>query len=458
MKHKSYTFLAILASLGLPAIALGQTLRQPGLVRQATTDTSYYLEDEPSPSDVPQPVVTGQIGCDVGDCTSCGGSCGGTCGGWRLFPRAECCEPWTLFPELPGGFTVTGWLDVGATANSDNTASRYNGPLAFNDRRELQVNQLYAILERQADTGGCGWDWGARVDVLFGTDYIFNQMRGWETRDDGTNKWNNHTYYGLVTPQAYGEIAYNRLSMKIGRFYTIMGYENTQAVNNFFYSHAYTLMYGEPFMHTGGLLTFDGDAFTVYGGLVNGWDRFDDLSDNLSFLGGVTYTPSHQAYSLTASVISGQENTGVVGIYTPRTAYSLVFDWHINDRLEYVFQHDLGWQEDVGGAGVNAEWYGINQYLYYTLNECWKFGARLEWFRDDDGFRVVGGRATNPYAGGSNGDFYALTVGANWIPSLNVIVRPEIRWDKFNGNGTLPFDDNTSDDQLTAAVDVILRF
>ncbi len=462
MKHTTYFALAALACLCVSQPASGQTLKQPASVRPVATDTTYYyLEDEPSPSDVQQPVVEGSEEFDVlGECTSCGGvgGCDDCGGGWRLFPHAECCEPWTLLPPLPGGFTLTGWLDVGATANADSPASRFNGPLAFNDQNEFQVNQLYAVLERQANTGGSGWDWGARVDVLFGTDYVFNQMTGWETFPNGANRWNAGPDYGLVTPQAYGEVAYNRLSMKVGRFYTIIGYENTRAVTNFFYSHSYTLMYGEPFMHTGGLLTFEGDVWTLYGGLVNGWDQFDGLSDNLAFLAGATYAPCHGAYTISGSIISGEEGVDLGGPYTPRTMYSLVFDWHVTDRVEYVLQHDLGWQEAVfAGGQQDAEWYGINQYLYYTLNDCWRFGARLEWFRDDDGFRVTGSRTGNPFGGGLAGNYYAATLGANWIPSLNVIVRPEVRWDWFDGNG-LPYDDGTSDDQFTAAVDVILRF
>ena len=70
-----------------------------------------------------------------------------------------------------------------------------------------------------------------------------------------------------------------------------------------------------------------------------------------------------------------------------RLMYSVVFNWNITDRWEYVIQHDLGW-DDFDGANPDNEWYGINQYLFYQLNRCWRFGARFEWFRDDDGSRL----------------------------------------------------------------------
>ena len=464
MKRTSYLFLALFVGIVIAGTAWGQTLRQPNSLRPAVSDYSYYLEDdEPSPSDVPrpsQPLVTAD-GCGVAGCSDCGGSCGGRCRTWGVydfFPNSDCCEKWRLFPELPYCFTLQGWVDAGATANEWSTPSRYNGPLAFNDRRELQMNQLYLVLDRPVQMDGYGWDWGARVDLMYGTDYIFNQQLGWETRTNGAPKWNGYTLYGLAMPQAYVEVARNQLSLKLGRFYTIMGYENPMAPANFFYSHAYTFVYGEPFTHTGGLFTWRySDQLDLYGGLVNSWDQFDGQSDRLNVLAGFAYRPCHGAYWFNGSIILGPTHIGG-GVYRNTTFYSLVFGLQLTDRLEYVLQHDLGWTRDQLGPGQDAEWYGVNQYLLYSLNECWKFGARFEWFRDDDGVRVAGVRATNPYAGGSAGNFYDLAVGLNWIPSPNVLVRPEIRWDKFDGVGALPFNDGASDHQLSAALDVILHF
>jgi hypothetical protein len=112
---------------------------------------------------------------------------------------------------------------------------------------------------------------------------------------------------------------------------------------------------------------------------------------------------------------------------------------------------------------MSAEWYGINQYLFYTINDCWKAGARFEWFRDDDGARVGAVRPGNPLAaGGFAGNFYDIALGLNWSPHANIMVRPEVRWDWYDGdilagsNG--PFDtDNPpgDDDQMLAAIDVI---
>jgi hypothetical protein len=373
------------------------------------------------------------------------------------------------------GWHVYGFVNGGYFTNTRNTASRYNGPVTFADRSDGQLNQLYAIAEKNIDTGGCGWDFGGRLDLLYGSDWIYNTEVGWET-DPTTGAlldgWNSSPYYGLVTTQAYGEVGYNDLSVKVGRFYTVIGYEVVPATGNFFATHAYTMQYGEPFSHTGALATWKAnDNWTLIGGLVNGWDRFDGVSDRIAGIGGAIYTPDHGKYTITLTGISGTEPGFASGLQTTRNLYSFVFSYNVTDNWTYVFQHDNGWQQDSIAAGTDAEWYGINQYLFYTINDCWKAGVRAEWFRDDDGVRVAGVRPGNlatgdagnattgalvgATPGGYAGNFYEISLGLNWTPHANLIVRPEVRYDWFEGAGT-PFGDNTASSQWVYGLDAIV--
>ncbi len=48
-------------------------------------------------------------------------------------------------------------------------------------------------------------------------------------------------------------------------------------------------------------------------------------------------------------------------------------------------------------------------------------------------------------------------LGANWSRSANFLLRPEMRWDWFEGVGT-PYDDGTQTEQLTFAIDAIWNF
>ena len=83
------------------------------------------------------------------------------------------------------GINIYGWLDAGITGNADSPASRYNGTLAPNDRNEFQFNQSYLVIEKTLNTDH-GWDIGGRIDLLYGTDYIYCESLGFETNPDGS--------------------------------------------------------------------------------------------------------------------------------------------------------------------------------------------------------------------------------------------------------------------------------
>jgi hypothetical protein len=385
--------------------------------------------------------VAPDCGCDTGGIPVCN-----RCGN----------QPWRLFPLLSCGIALDGWIAAGATATADNPGDRYNGPLSFNDRNEVQLNQLYVTIGRATDPCQC-FSVGGRVDLLFGTDYIFTQAIGLETRRDGSRKWNGHDQYGLAMPQLYIEFAYSNLSVKVGHFYTIIGNESVAAPDNFFFSHSYTMQYGEPFTHTGVLANYAvSDRFNVLAGIHGGWDTFDPIRQRAGFLGGFTWSNCDESFDLAFMLTSGDE-LDPSSAFNRRTMYSIVASFSLSNNVNYIVQHDNGWQRDWFGLGRDAEWYGLNQYLIYTINDCWRAGLRFEWFRDDDGTRVAGVRNNNPATGPFDGSFYETSLGLNWTPSSNLTIRPELRWDWFNGNG-LPYDQGTEDRQFTAAFDAVLIF
>ena len=142
--------------------------------------------------------------------------------------------------------------------------------------------------------------------------------------------------------------------------------------------------------------------------------------------------------------------------YDLRYTHSLIFDFKLTDKVEYVFEHTFGNQAGTAG-GMSACWYGIDNQIFYKLNDCWKLGARVEWFRDNNGFIVAGVRDGNPNSGFYAGDFFAASVGANWMPNKNVTIRPEMRYDWFNGTGN-PFNAGNDRNQLVLAIGAVVQF
>ncbi len=365
------------------------------------------------------------------------------------------------------GIKTYGWVAAGIGAN--NWGSPFNGPITFNDRNwQGQMNQLYLVNEKLVDTSE-GLDWGGRVDLLYGTDYIYTTARGWDgflanqtngAGVAGSPSWASSKDYGLAIPQMYGELGYGDHIVKFGHFYTIIGYEVVPAIGNFFYTHAYTMQYGEPFTHTGVLDTWTpNDQLTVYAGITNGWDNFSDpinsqaflnpgainANSNAAFLGGVSFKNSDQTQALTSTVSSGNEPVFIANsaqYVGNRSIWSNVYTNEINDKWTYVLQNDNGWQFNANTgletqnqqAGL-AQWYGINQYLFYNVSDTVVAGMRFEWFRDNNGYRVFA-PIRNYWVGGPNqglfqGNFFAATWGLNWKPTKNWIIRPELRYDWY---------------------------
>ncbi len=218
------------------------------------------------------------------------------------------------------------------------------------------------------------------------------------------------------------------------------------------------------------------DNLQVHAAIHRGWDQWEDINEDPSLLAGATWTSCDKKTSLAYAMTYGDEHNELFFTNTQNRYYQgIVFQRQVNDKLKYVAHSDYGFQEEVAGAGTDdAEWYSITQYLIYTVNDCLSYGFRYEWARDDDGFRIFGFGAAEFAAGepspmgfiggGYAGSFQDVTFGANYKPHANVLVRPEVRYDWYDGlasgvNGRpLPFDTGTSDDQFTAAVDVIFTY
>jgi hypothetical protein len=417
--------------------------------------TSYLADTTVSGDEVPVPPGCCMVAPDCGGCEPLPAVC----------PQNVCLgPPWFAY----------GWLDQGFTANFDSPYDRFNGPLAFNDRsNDYQVNQLYLTMGREVDRCRCWYDLGGRVDLLYGTDYFFTQARGLETHLDGSPKWNsgagprdggNAALYGLAMPQLFAELfvpLHCGMTVKFGHFYSPVGYEAVQAPENFFYSHSYTKVYGEPFTHTGVVADWDvNPCLSITAGLTNGWNNFDDNNGKLAFLGGATWTSCDGGSTLAFQLHTGPED--VAGEDHNRTVYSLIYTRPLTCRLYYVFQHDMGYQQNGAlrtqdGNLIDARWYSICQYLYCRLNCCTDLGLRVEWFRDQQNARVLA-IPIDEYTGGN---YVAVTLGLNWRPHPRLRFRPEFRWDHCNTQG--PGVDGMYDafrqkDQVTLAIDLIALF
>jgi len=351
-------------------------------------------------------------------------------------------DPFTIQPE-DSALDVGGWAQIGYHSQGVRAAGQaHNGDGLFNTYRDkVQAQQLWGYIGKEADTSGSNaWDVGFRADYLYGTDAPDTQAFGSPARKFD-NTWDHGAAYGHAIPQAYGEVAYGDLSVKVGHFFTIVGYEVVQAPGNFFYSHAFTQFLAEPFTHTGALATYSGfEDITVWGGYTQGWDTGFADNGGDTFLGGFSANLTDDLTFIYTTTI-GDFGNGAGGSDQWGYSHSVVLDWVVNDRWEYVFQHDYVANEAFIGAGAHKVW-GFNNYLFYTINDCWKAGVRAEYFHDP---RMSRGGASTTH-------LWGYTAGLNYRPHANVTIRPEIRYHDASGNNAAYFD------QTTVGCDMILTF
>jgi hypothetical protein len=111
-------------------------------------------------------------------------------------------------------------------------------------------------------------------------------------------------------------------------------------------------------------------------------------------------------------------------------------DVTLTERLNYVFQSDY-LDNDIlmFGPGVIDKAWGVNNYLFYSINDCVAAGGRLEYY-DDERF---------------DGTVTTMTVGMNIKPHANVTLRPEVRWEDWAAGAI-------RDDSTMFGMDAILTF
>lgn len=375
---------------------------------------------------------SGCDGCESGCDSCCDDGCGHGCG-----LLGDCClgDPWTvqdhcgLFVDACGDKCITfgGWTQWGYTSESTGL---------FNVFDDQVVNaQDWLWVEKEAD-GSEGFDYGFRMDIMYGTNAFTTQAFGNEPgRWDFMNGW-DYGIYGWALPQLYGEVAYGDLSIIAGHFYTLAGYEVVPATGNFFYSHAFTMFNSEPFTHTGVLATYSGmENVEVYGGWTAGWDtgfdRFNDgdSSDGSNFLGGASFTITDD---LTLTYIT---TFGDLGFRGEGYTQHIVLDAQLTEQLNYVLLSDL---VEANAANSNANHqFSLANYLIYWYNDCFGVGGRAEWWKN-------GGESV-----------YEFTAGVNIKPHANFIIRPEWRYQWSNDSVQLV---GAADDEGIFGVDAILTF
>jgi hypothetical protein len=152
----------------------------------------------------------------------------------------------------------------------------------------------------------------------------------------------------------------------------------------------------------------------------------------------------------------------------------LTINRQLFERLTDSWEHTFGYEKDgaIKFLSLTREdygkscWISFAKYLKYEITSNLSVGIRAEWFRDEGLARVQKAIIDEPpfYYTGKN--YYELTLGANWQPTSNITIRPELRFDwsdvKLYSHvptwSPKPGSYNGNTNMTSFAVDAIIRF
>lgn len=340
---------------------------------------------------------------------------------------------------------VGGAVAAGITYNPASPTDRSNFPVAFNDRsNEFQFNRFRLFLQRDITVTEDRWDIGGRFDFVTGTDARYATAAGLDDKFLPENRFTK-----IALPQFYTQIyaPYGRgVTAQIGHFFTSLGSISP------FYSISYSA-YSEPSSHTGIQFTSPvTDNLTLTAGAILGTqDTFDNFGENLdvwNFLGNATWI--HDNTTLAAAIVTGDDTSyedinGIGELQSNHTQFSFVLNQDFFEKWHYKFQHDLGYQAIAFNAKP-AHWYGIEQDLMYDVTDKLTAGLRAEWFKDQNGLKIM--------MDGVPATYYSVTAGLFWKPLKWLTLRPELRYDVTNNP---VFNDVTDSQQFTFATSFVVK-
>lgn len=209
-------------------------------------------------------------------------------------------------------------------------------------------------------------------------------------------------------------------------------------------------------------------------GVIQGQGNLRDNNDSKAVVGALRWrTPDMNTWIDYEFLVGDSQNESRNDIQTPRgrlispdgqfkQQHSLN-GWHRFDEKssmggEMVYGRQAGngkasTVDIVTGPGFDgAHWWGANVVLTYQQRKDLSFSVRAEHFDDPDGYILFPSSI-------ARGAFNALTTGLRYDFNKYLSLRPELRYDCFNGSDDArPFGQGDARRQLTGTVEALVYF
>jgi len=408
-------------------------------------------------------------------------------------PAATEAAPEPAADAPPPGFWIDGihlsaQIEAGVTGNPNGPKNNY-GQLFTDKPNTVLLNQLLLTANKPLDPKATGFDWGFKLQGMYGSDARYTEFLGELNRVNP----NDRNQLDVVEANVLFHLPVlfdGGIDLKAGQYSTPIGYETIDPSTNPFYSHSYIFNFGIPLKHTGLLsISHVSSLLDVYLGADTGVNTtFGPLGDNngaIAFLGGVNLTLMDGNLTVLALSHIGPENAtralAPIGFNANgyfRYLNDIVITYKATTELTLVTE--LNWIRDdfdgigTSGAAKTANGFGIAQYASYTLNDTLTLNGRAELYRDDNNFFVASFQNNGSFITAEQGftvgsgalhatTYGALTAGVTYKPPglppviSGLLIRPEVRWDTDLG-GNKAYNAGKDNSQVTLASDVVLTF
>jgi hypothetical protein len=252
--------------------------------------------------------------------------------------------------------------------------------------------------------------------------------------------------------QAYVAYNFQGVELNMGKFYTWMGAEAMDSVENANVTHSMIFTFGIPLWHTGiraGGELGEGVSWGV--GVVNGFNNVTDYGDNKGIIGLLGW--EDEMMSVTGTFFMGSEGvrtaagSGVtVGDENHDTwIFDVVAKAAPTEQLQLWAEGNYGESDgdsDITGSpfGPMKANYGIQLGGQFDLNEKTYIALRGEYFKDDNGARLPNMAFPTPAGGVDEVEVKDLTVTLGYNLTDNLLARLEYRRDMWDARpDTRPF-------------------
>jgi hypothetical protein len=376
--------------------------------------------------------------------------------------------------------------DRNANANAGSTANDPTAALGENtwaypfhpDHNTFSVDQVWWEIEKPVTEESRA---GFRLDLVYGkTAALLEGIN--EDREEGGDSASAFNLY-----QAYIQylMPFGNMTLKAGKFGTIVGGEVAPTVYNFNVTRGNVYNLLQPVTHYGVLIDGEAGPFTwTLGGLNSGTCSSSfvsvgncaggdpDWNDAKSLVAGASF--GGETFSMGTTILWGVDNDppdagGANASVTGNSGFGetglvdVLIQWDPTERFSTWLNFDYKWEPSAASPGVPhgpAAW-GLAMAARVGLTESLGFAIRGEYLQDSNQlFGFEGGDA----------DISGITGTFDWTITEGLVAKAEVRWDSvvINGaaNNTVFAGNNgpTSDvnfnrsDQLVGGVELTYQF